>query len=485
MGFLQDFWERQKDSSVVKLLRDFPLLHDDDSGWSLPSPFEPHGSDCHRMITERRRLDKNVLWVLASGFGLTILLFLGSGYFSIQATQAAEARSEALLNQHRISTRVINEIQGEGAGLSGLFYVMAAGRQVQEPAELLRRLSTIEEAVHRTLQAARSGADPERWTGAKVAVENFITEARKLLSDPSQAKPPPSFYHAHEELSTEISKLVTASYQTAIEEEALVSADHRRQLHRALILLGIALGCSIACALATITIAVKAFHRLTWQAGELSRLSAHVIEGQEQILRQFSRELHDEFAQGLTAIEANLATVPTDSPDAAARVEDCTLLVKDLMGNIRELSQLLRPSGLDDFGLAPCLQMLSESFSQRTSVAVERQIEFEGRLPGQTETHLYRIAQEALTNVARHSGATLVRISLAARENILRLVVADNGPGMKRSNGGFGLAGMRERMHAAGGNLWVLSGSQGVTVVAEVRLGDINRAERDKSPARG
>jgi signal transduction histidine kinase len=149
--------------------------------------------------------------------------------------------------------------------------------------------------------------------------------------------------------------------------------------------------------------------------------------------------------------------------------------VKDAIGTVRELSQLLRPSTLDDFGLASSLQWLAESFAQRTQIAIEPNLAFEGRLQGDIETHLFRIAQEALTNVVRHSGATSATVSLLEDNGRLRLSVADNGRGLPAgksasSRGGFGLIGMRERMRAAGGLLRVQSGGSGVTVIAEVPL---------------
>ena len=153
---------------------------------------------------------------------------------------------------------------------------------------------------------------------------------------------------------------------------------------------------------------------------------------------------------------------------------------------MRELSQLLRPSTLDDFGLASSLQWLAESVAQRTQINIEPKLAFEGRLQGDVETHLFRIAQEALTNVVRHSGATSATVSLFEDNGRLRLAVADNGRGLPvgrsassgggsgASGGGFGLIGMRERMRAAGGLLRVQSGGgaggSGVTVIAEVPL---------------
>jgi signal transduction histidine kinase len=104
---------------------------------------------------------------------------------------------------------------------------------------------------------------------------------------------------------------------------------------------------------------------------------------------------------------------------------------------------------------------------------VEPKLAFEGRLQGDIETHLFRIAQEALTNVARHSGATSATVSLLEDNGRLRLSVEDNGrglPGGRSQRSGFGLIGMRERMRAAGGLLRVQSGEGGVTVIAEVPL---------------
>jgi signal transduction histidine kinase len=441
------------------------------------------------MMTAHRRTDKNILWVLAAGFAVAILSLLGSGFLGIEAMTTTERRSEALLAQHRISARLIDEIQGEEAGLSGLFYTLAASPLRADRRELLARLDAIEEDVNHTLQAAREGSNIQRWAGAKAAVERFIAEVRRVLDrsvEDRLGEPPASLYRAHEALVTEIAHLVSAKYDAAVEQEAAESAGQRVQLRRALALVGIALALAILCAVATVRVALNAFRRAEWQAGELSRLSGHVLDTQEQMLHRFSRELHDEFGQSLTAIEANLAAVPAESPEVVSRIEDCTLLIKDLMGNVRELSQLLRPSALDDFGLAPSLQLLADSFSQRTGILIERHLEFQGRLPGETETHLYRIAQEALTNVARHSGASRVVMLLREADGVLRLELADNGNGLKaqgsssrrsKAQGGLGLAGMRERMRVAGGELRVRSGPNGVTVVAEVELDEPRQAQ--------
>ena len=114
----------------------------------------------------------------------------------------------------------------------------------------------------------------------------------------------------------------------------------------------------------------------------------------------------------LTAIEANLSAISPVSAAQAERLEDCQLLVKDAISGVREMSQLLRPSMLDDFGLAPALQFLAESFAERTGIEVETDVRSDQRLSQAAETHLFRVAQEALTNCARHAGATKIVVSI-------------------------------------------------------------------------
>ena len=448
--------------------------------------------------------DRRVLWVLGGGFALTILLVITSGWLSILAMQTVEERSEALLAEHRISTQVIDEIQGEEASLSDLFYELLSKPDPEQRAALLQRLDRIQQDVGATLDSARNDSNAELWTAATQAVEDFMTEVRRLV-DPSVAgigstgesfddQSLDQLNAQHKRLVGAISALVTANYRTAIEQERQEASSHRARLGQALTLLGIAVALAVVCAILTVRYVNRMYMRAAWQAGELSRLSAYVLEAQEKMLQQFSRELHDEFGQLLTAIDANLAAVPKDDPETASRIEDCSLLVKDLMDDVREMSQLLRPSTLDDFGLRSGLQWLAESFAQRTGIAVEPHLNFTERLPREVETHLYRIAQEALTNVTRHTKATKVDVTLEAHpaaaggRHGVRLVIADNGGGLtsSRERQGLGLAGMRERMRLCGGRLEVNSSSEGVTIVAEVIQDEAAQwAETHPSPVSG
>lgn len=225
-------------------------------------------------------------------------------------------------------------------------------------------------------------------------------------------------------------------------------------------LFAVCVGLSLLCATWAVRASAGLFRRLEQQAGELSRLQYQFLESQEDIARRFSHELHDELGQALTAVKANLSSLRGCGDDA--RVEDCSRLVDGAIKDVREMSQLLRPTILDDFGLDPALRSLAESFSQRTGIEVKYRSELEGRrLRDETETHLFRIAQEALTNVARHSQASSVAMELLPRGSEVTMTIRDNGRGFEtteRGNStGLGLAGMETRARGCGGALTIQS----------------------------
>jgi signal transduction histidine kinase len=201
-----------------------------------------------------------------------------------------------------------------------------------------------------------------------------------------------------------------------------------------------------------------------------------MLEDQEATARRFSHELHDELGQSLSAVKTNLAALDSQGQVNPARLADCLLLVDDAIGNVRQMSQLLRPTILDDFGLAAGLRWLCEGFAARTGIAVTCNASFEGRLPDETETHLFRIAQEALTNVARHAAAKHVDVRLEAAGGEVRLTVGDDGRGLGPPPAhpqGLGLIGMRARARSAGGDVVVRSRpGEGVLIEVRVPLGD-------------
>ena len=202
-----------------------------------------------------------------------------------------------------------------------------------------------------------------------------------------------------------------------------------------------------------------------------------VVEGQELERRRLARELHDETGQALTSILLGLRRVedaPTKEAARGAATELRAEIVKTLQ-SVRRLAVELRPKALDDFGLVPALERLADAFSGDSGIAIDVQANLdEARLPAEVETALYRIAQEALTNVAKHAGAGHVSVVVTRRDGAVTVVVEDDGRGFGATGGdgdGLGLVGMKERVGLLGGRLAIESTEgSGTTIVAEVPL---------------
>ena len=201
---------------------------------------------------------------------------------------------------------------------------------------------------------------------------------------------------------------------------------------------------------------------------ELRKLSELRAQAQEESLRAMSRELHDGFGQVLTVIQMDLGMLEraTDLDAAAlrARLREARDQLAHLLQEVRTMSQVLRPPMLD-FGLVPTLHWFVEKFTQRTQIKVSmRTPPEETRLPPPIELVLYRVAQEALTNVAKHAGARHVEVELVVQDSRVTLTVADDGVGFEvdrfrrtPSLAGVGLLGMRERVTYYQGELDIRS----------------------------
>jgi signal transduction histidine kinase len=205
---------------------------------------------------------------------------------------------------------------------------------------------------------------------------------------------------------------------------------------------------------------------------------SRAIEAQEIERRRLALELHDETGQELTSVLLGLRAVEEAKSDEerAEALADVRGLVVQTLQDVRRLAVELRPKALDDFGLVPALERLAESFQERTGIRVAVESSgLETRLPEAIETTLYRVVQEALTNVIKHARAKNVSIVLARRGGLATAIVEDDGrgfdPDAAREAEGIGLAGMRERMALVGGRLELESApGAGTTLVAEAPL---------------
>jgi PAS domain S-box-containing protein len=216
----------------------------------------------------------------------------------------------------------------------------------------------------------------------------------------------------------------------------------------------------------------------------LHQLSGRLLELQDDERRRISRELHDTTAQNLAVLSMNLCVLKDAAqvlgPKPREAVVESLSLTERCSHEIRTLSYLLHPPLLDELGLVSALRAYAVGFTQRTGIHIDLKIEDIGRLPGEIETTLFRIVQEALTNVHRHSGSPKAEIRVVRDPKEVRLHVSDEGKGVppeslelisEGANIGVGVAGMRERAIQLGGQLKIASSNKGATITAILPLG--------------
>jgi signal transduction histidine kinase len=210
--------------------------------------------------------------------------------------------------------------------------------------------------------------------------------------------------------------------------------------------------------------------------GELKELSARLVSAQEEERRAISRELHDEVGQSLSALlmeAGNAARVPADSAEVRRHVDSIRKLAEASVNVIRNMTLLLRPSMLDDFGLVPALEWQAREVSKRTGLRIHVAAEESaGDLPDELKTCIYRVVQEALHNCARHSQARTVKVVVEQESARIVLTVEDDGRGFDaRRVRGLGLVGMEERVNHLGGVFQVRSEpGAGTRVAVELPL---------------
>jgi signal transduction histidine kinase len=218
----------------------------------------------------------------------------------------------------------------------------------------------------------------------------------------------------------------------------------------------------------------------TWQ---LQQLSARLLSTQDEQGRRLARELHDSVGQYLAALGMNIGKIMRESKSLSEAQQlaltDSMQLIERSDAEIRTISYLLHPPSLDAAGLASAISWFAKGFAERSGI----QVDFDcagklGRFAGEVETALFRVVQQSLVNIHRHSGSRTAKIHLAVGENVVRVEICDDGCGISPEilNGiaggtrltGVGIAGMRERIRMLGGQFNVKSSENGTTIEASL-----------------
>jgi PAS domain S-box-containing protein len=230
------------------------------------------------------------------------------------------------------------------------------------------------------------------------------------------------------------------------------------------------------------------FMDITGEKNQQEQLTQKLLEAQEIERKRIGRELHDDTAQSLSLISLELDSLAGSSrlctEDVTAKLESLKTITDRTMQDVRRYSHELHPVILDHLGLVPALEQLAEDVSEHNGLKVDIAVQGEEiKLNPQEELALFRIAQEALSNIRKHAQATQARISLSYQLNSVNLRIIDNGIGFRVSKeqksaisrGSLGLLSMKERAHLIGANLRIESTiNQGTTIAVEMKAEEKN-----------
>jgi PAS domain S-box-containing protein len=229
-----------------------------------------------------------------------------------------------------------------------------------------------------------------------------------------------------------------------------------------------------------VTARISAERRLQSSEESLRRLSAHLLRTQEDERRRLGRDLHDNVGQYLAVLKMTLESLPSgpaSSADFESQIRECLGLVEESIKEVRTMSYLLYPPMLDEMGLKSAVPRFLDGFAKRSGIQTTFEMPRDSaRLARDTEIAIFRVLQESLTNVHRHSGSTTAEVRITVDDATVRLEVRDHGQGMQPEVAdsirdswgtlGVGLRGMNERMHQLGGTLEISSSAEGTVVIA-------------------
>ena len=432
------------------------------------------------------------------GFALIGGLWVFTGYFFTTRMAELERLSSEISGRYTRAQDLLASVRAEV--LMGSVYVRDALLD-PNPAtadEYRRQLEdsyrSADDALQRYVPVLDVPGEQERITRLRAEIDAFRRTVLEVLATDSRLWPTEARNLLRRRIMPKregvlrISEEVQALNRSAfVQQQNEIAALYRATQGRVWQTFGLAVTGSLAIALVATIYAGRLAGRIERQqlkdaetARDLQRLSSKLLTAQEEERRSIARELHDEVGQVLTAIKVELAVAQRaieargGQPDALADVRSIT---DGALHTVRDLSHLLHPAMLDDLGLAAAIDWYLKGFSRRHGVRIELlQDRMEERLTADTEAAIYRIVQEALTNVAKHAQATTCRVYLQRLTNTLLVTIEDDGVGFEpeapRPPGatrGIGLVGIRERVTQLRGELRLESApGKGTRLTVEV-----------------
>ena len=449
-------------------------------------------------MVEREPLGRPIRAALFLGFGLVVGIWLFAGYYFTRRIADVERQAVAINARYVHAQELLSTVRTQV--LLGSVYVRDA---LMDPdpntaRDYRRRLEESYHVVDESLQQYVPVLDSAAERAQVARIQGEIADFRATMLDvlatdasqwPTQARtllrtrvmPKRETVIGLSEQAQALNRGAFVQQQSAIAEVYTMT---QRRIWQSL---GVALATSLGIALLATFYAGRLEDRLRRQRAkdvqntrDLQNLSAKLLNAQEDERRTIARELHDEVGQALTAIKVELAVAQraVDGAGGAANALDEVRAIADgVLHTVRDMSHLLHPSLLDDLGLPAATQSYLKGFGKRHGVLTELLHDrMDERLSSETEAAVYRIIQEALTNVAKHANGTRCRVYLQRLTNTLLVTIEDDGVGFdctatRQADGsrGLGLVGIRERVAQLHGTLRLESGAgRGTRLTVEV-----------------
>jgi signal transduction histidine kinase len=428
-----------------------------------------------RPVTDRRHR-----YIVRGGYGALVVLLALAAAEAYRIQGDIVRQSEAIHRRHIRELDILYNFRRAlylaSIGARDFFLDTSASRREIFQAELKEWKQQAEAALN-DLDAL--GAPPERRQGLRTRIADYWAALEPVTQWTDQMRRERGFAFVQSEIvprRNAAGEVLREWAETSGESLQAAEADFARSQRsagqRLLLIVGLCLGCGLAVAYASLAYSERLarerrrqFQQAEESRLELERLSARLVEIQEEERRRISRELHDEIGQAVTALRLEISSARALSGDAAVakRLERARDLAERTLQTVRDISLLLRPAMLDDLGLGAALEWLAEEFTRRTGVpCTVSGGGVAGDLPEAAKICLYRAVQEALHNCERHAAASRLRIAVRREQRDIVLEVEDNGrgfdpPEVARRRAGLGLLGMRERAAMLGGELQVES----------------------------
>jgi len=428
--------------------------------------------------------------LLLAGFGGLLALMLVAGADAVLVLRQVRSSDAQIRDSYLRRSRALSQVRS-GIYQSAIVmrdYLLSEDHAVARAQ--VEKWTAIRRETDRALRESAAALDPVEAEPLQ-SLEAEVQDYWRLLEAVSQT-PDAQGQHRASFLSGELVRRRTAMLSLIdridqISTRELSSGDTQLNItfDRLQLRIGLMLGATLSAGLMLAAFTIwrtlrleseleKRFEEGVRARQELKELSARLVSAQEEERRAISRELHDEVGQSLSALlmEAGnaAASVSTDSAEVRRHVESIKRLAEASVNVIRNMTLLLRPSMLDDFGLVPALEWQAREVSKRTGMRVQVAAEETAALSDEHKTCIYRVVQEALHNCARHAQARSVKVLVRQEPSKILLSVEDDGRGFDAvRTRGLGLVGMEERVNHLGGTFLVDSfPGRGTTVAAEL-----------------